>query len=141
MYKTGSKFNIKTAAGEFAEIIGVYPGGQQKPKTEYKIIYAGAVFIIEESFLKLIFNEIEIEDPILSVFTDLKKDEKEKTTDTWELAEPVFEGAKEVEDNEDSGAELDSRDMGSYSEDSELVNVQTIDDKSGGPRRGRPRQS
>jgi hypothetical protein len=92
MYTAGNKFRINTDQSDFAEIVGVYPGGQGKKFTEYKISFAGALFVIQEEFLDRIFVELKAIDPIASVFQKIVEapDELEESEEP-KVSSPVVE--------------------------------------------------
>lgn len=126
MYKTGDKFTLKIEKEAFAEVIGVFPGGQASKETIYRISFAGMIFSIEERLLEGVFQELKVRDA-LSEYTDkvvTKIEEKEIMPEV----EPVIESTDpRFEPSED---DIALEEIETVKED---LTVETEDKKRGRP--------
>lgn len=140
MYKPGEKFELKEKLIGNAEIIAVYPGGQNKKETEYKVVMAGGTFVVKEEFFDLIFTKVSEIDPIVLVMESLSVLSSDVTT-----AESVlYEGLNSLADN--SGEDLTSEDNFSDDDEEGLEIVEAQSDSTSSDEtiplvrgRGRPR--
>lgn len=116
MYKPGEKFELKEKLIGNAEIISVYPGGQNKKETEYKVVMAGGTFVVKEEFFDLIFTKISEIDPIVLVMENLAV----LSSDVATAESVLYEGLNSIAGN--SGEDLTSEDNFS-DEDEECLEI------------------